>query len=442
MKTGVRQFDYFQILLAALICVLCGTSCAIDYTPATTGEPFRVALSLSPFSLNQFEDGYSFVIGDRTATTPEELQSIYRSLGSTEMFVRIATKRHKTYKEDGVTLDNTVDGAEDENANVHTFDQGIELCKIAAELDIPINPEIMGAYTYMDMDKLQAPRFEEYPEISALQNGKKWSELSLDEVCTVMEAYGAFVAEELLKTGCTINNWNIGNEANFGYAGIGLGAKTAVNPDLEDASDLRRYTASIFSLWWLKKEVWPYEARVLAATKKGILSAYSKLGMDASNVKFSTHIATVVFTTRAIVSFFETMAEYGYEMDVAGLSYYPSAPALAVDKWELLTRTVVRINHDLGIPVFIAEFSYPSGKMHGAFAGWNKKLKNYKHNEKGQADIYADVISWGRKYGLAGIRYWAPDYEGWYAMSMFNFDDNKQGTAKSILVNHKELVEE
>lgn len=78
----------------------------------------------------------------------------------------------------------------------------------------------MCAYTYMDMDKQQAPRFEEYPEIYALQNGKKWEELSLDEICTVLEAYGAFVAEAILSTGCTVNNWNLGNEANFGFAGI------------------------------------------------------------------------------------------------------------------------------------------------------------------------------------------------------------------------------
>ena len=170
-----RIINIFSAIFVVLIGVFC-TSCEIDYTPANT-DPFRVALSLSPFSLNQFEDGYSFIVGDKIATSPAELQSIYRDLGSTEMFVRIATKRHKTYQPDGVTLDNTVDGVEDENANVHTFDQAIELCKIAADLDIPINPEIMGAYTYMDMDKLQAPRFEEYPEFYALQNGKKFSEL-------------------------------------------------------------------------------------------------------------------------------------------------------------------------------------------------------------------------------------------------------------------------
>ena len=316
---------------------------------AENNEPFRVALSLSPFSLNQFEQGYSFNVNGRTASTPEELQQIYRELGSTEMYVRIATKRH-------VTAENTVDGVEDENANVHTFDQAIRLCQIAAELDIPINPEIMCAYTYMDMMNSQGPRFQEYPEIYALQQGKDWSELTLDEICTVLEAYGAFVAESILNTGCTVNNWNLGNEANFCFAGIGIGAKTAVNPKLAKASNLKRYLAPAFSIWWLKKHVWQYDAPAYAAVKRGVLSAYAKLGISDSLVKFSTHVATVVFPAKCSVKFFNYMKDHGYEMDVAG------------------------------------------------------------------------------------IRYWAPDYEGWYAMSMFEFS-NKVGTAKTILQNHKDLIE-
>jgi hypothetical protein len=77
--------------------------------------------------------------------------------------------------------------------------------------------------------------------------------------------------------------------------------------------------------------------------------------------------------------------------------------------------------------------------MEGPFAGWNKELKGYEKNQNGQADIYKDVISWGKTHGLAGIRYWAPDYEGWYTMSMYEFS-NKKGTAKTILKNHKEIV--
>lgn len=401
--------------------------------------PFRVALSLSPFSLNQFKEGYTFNVGDRTATTPAELQEIYRELGSTEMYVRLATKRHVTYNADG-SLDNTTDGKPDENANVHTFDQVIETCKLAASLNIPINPEVMCAYTYMDMDNTQAPRFEEYPEIYALQKGKKWEELSLEEICTVLEAYGEFVGRSILATGCTVNDWNIGNEANFGFAGIGMGQPNSFDKKLAKAGTLRRYLSALFGVWWLKKHVWRYEAEALAAVKNGILTAYQKAGKDASNVKFSTHIATVVSTPRCSAAFFKYMDRHGYEMQTAGISYYPSAPAMSLNKKRLLKKTVTRINKKTGLPVFIGEFSYPSGDMEGAFAGWNKKLKGYDKDQDGQAEIYKDVIKWGKKHEVAGIRYWAPDYKGWYSMSMFEFDENNVGTAKKILTNHKELV--
>ncbi len=404
----------------------------IKNTSKEESDDFRVALSLSPFSLNQFQKGYSFVVGDKTASTPEELQSIYRELGSTEMYVRVATKRH-------VTAEDLVDGVPDENANVHTFDQAIRLCQIAKTLDMPINPEIMCAYTYMDMDKQQAPRFDEYPEFNYLMNGKAWEELTLDEICTVLEAYGEFVGEAILSTGCTVENWNLGNEANFGFAGISMGLKTAVDPKLEKAGTLKKYTAPVFARGWLKKHVWKHNAQAYAAVKRGILNAYAKLGKDASQVKFSTHVATVVFPAGCTANFFKFMKENGYEMETAGISYYPSAPSMAVNKKGLLKKTVKKVNKKCGLNVFIGEFSYPSGKMEGPFAGWNKKVKGYKHDQQGQASIYADVVKWGKANGMAGIRYWAPDYEGWFAMSMFEFS-NQKGTAKTILTTHKDIL--
>lgn len=412
-------------------------------------EPFRVALSLSPFTLKQFQEGYTFVVGDRTATTPEELQQIYRDLGSTEMYVRLATKRHVTYNADG-TLDNTTDGKPDENANVHTFDQVIQTCRIAAELNIPINPEVMCAYIYMDMDGTQAPRFyeEDYPELYAkpefysIMHNKKWEELSLEDICTVLEIYGEFVADSILATGCTVNDWNLGNEANFGFAGIGIGTPNSFDQKLAKAGQMKRYMSSLFGLGWLKKHVWKYEAQMLASVKRGILNAYKHYpALDASKVKFSTHIATVTSTPRATASFFTYMAEHGYAVETAGISYYPSAPAMSTNKKKMLTKTVTRINKKCGVPVFIGEFSYPSQEMVGPFAGWNKQLKGYPKDQQGQADIYKDVIAWGKDHGLIGIRYWAPDYEGeWYPMSMFEFE-NKVGTAKTILINHKEIVQ-
>ena len=425
-----------------------------ENAPKNTGtitEPFRVALSLSPFTLNQFDAGYTFKVGNQTATTPTELQQIYKSLGSTEMYVRLATKRHKTYNPDG-TLDNTTDGKPDENANVHTFDQVMQTCRIAASLNIPINPEVMCAYIYMDMDGTQAPRFykSDYPELyatnptwaSILKDGNaKWEELSLEDICTVLEIYGEFVGDSILATGATVNDWNLGNEANFGFAGIGMGVANSFDQKLAKAGPMKRYMSSLFSLWWLKKHVWCYNVKQYAAIKRGILKAYAKAGKDASNVKFSTHIATVTSTPRASASFFKYMLENGYDMKTAGISYYPSAPAMSFNKKKLLTKTVTRINKKCGLPVFIGEFSYPSENMVGPFAGWNKQLKGYQKTQQGQADIYKDVIAWGKDHGLIGIRYWAPDYEGeWYPMCMFTFE-NKVGTAKTILLNHKEIVQ-
>ena len=420
------------------------------HAQAAAAGDFRVALSLSPFTLNQFDAGYTFKIGDQTAATPAELQQIYQSFGSTEMYVRLATKRHKTYNPDG-TLDNTTDGKPDENANVHTFDQVMQTCRIAAALNIPINPEVMCAYIYMDMDGTQAPRFykSDYPELYAtnptwakiLKDGNaKWEELSLDDICTVLEIYGEFVADSILATGATVNDWNLGNEANFGFAGIGIGVPNSFDRTLANAGAMKRYMSSLFSLWWLKKHVWCYNAKQYAAVKRGILKAYAKAGKDASNVKFSTHIATVTSTPRASASFFKYMAENGYEMQTAGISYYPSAPAMSLNKKKLLTKTVTRINKKCGVPVFIGEFSYPSQDMVGPFAGWNSQLGSYTKTQQGQHDIYRDVIAWGKDHGLIGIRYWAPDYEGeWYPMCMFTFE-NKVGTAKTILLNHKEIV--
>jgi len=419
--------------------------------PQINSDPFRVALSLSPFTLNQFEDGYTFKVGNQTATTPADLQKIYQSLGSTEMYVRLATKRHKTYNSDG-TLDNTTDGKKDENANVHTFDQVMQTCRIAASLNIPINPEVMCAYIYMDMDGTQAPRFykSDYPELYAtnptwariLQDGNaKWEELSLEDICTVLEIYGEFVGDSILATGATVNDWNLGNEANFGFAGIGIGMPNSFDKKLAKAGPMKRYMSSLFGLAWLKNHVWKYEAQTLAAVQRGIRKSYAKAGKDASKVKFSTHIATVVTTPRACASFFNYMTGHGYDMQTAGISYYPSAPSMSFNRKKLLTKTVTRINKKCDLPVFIGEFSYPSENMVGPFAGWNKQLKGYSKTQEGQADIYRDVIAWGKDHGLIGIRYWAPDYKGeWYPMSMFEFDDNKVGTAKIVLTNHKEIV--
>ena len=396
------------------------------YKPAKNDERFRMALSVSPFTATAFNNGYTYEFNGKNISSIEELEQMYIENGATEMYVRIATKRHTTDI-------NETDGKPDSNANVHTFDQAIDLCRLAAKLNIPINPEVMCAYTYMDMETQQAPRFEEYPEISSLQNGKDWTELSLDEINIILKAYGRFLATEILRTGCTVNNWNLGNEANFGFAGVSLGLKTAVNPKLEGVSNFLRYIYPTFNCRWLEKNIWKYNAKQFAAVKEGILKAYEDLEIDSSSVKFSTHIATVVMTPKACARYFNCLKKNGYEVDTAGISFYPSAPSLYLNSMTLFKKTVMNINKKCGKQVFIAEFAYPSGQMSGAFAGWNKETKRYKNTEEGQAKIYKDVINWGSTHGVIGIRYWAADYEDWGTMGLFKFE-NKHGIPKKGLV--------
>ena len=45
--------------------------------------------------------------------------------------------------------------------------------KLLEVFNIPINSEVILVYTYKDMEKQQASRFNEYPEIYKLQKGKE-----------------------------------------------------------------------------------------------------------------------------------------------------------------------------------------------------------------------------------------------------------------------------
>lgn len=381
---------------------------------------FRQALSVSPFSVDAFSNPYTYNANGIKATNKEELEQLYIAHGATEMFTRIATRRKPVMENDEI------------GDRYSSLEEGIELCKMAAKLNIPINPEIMCAYTYMDMDKQQAPDFHEYPEIYALQKGKAWEELSLEEMQVVLKAYGTFVATEILNTGCTVENWNIGNEANFGFAGVSIGLKTAVNPKLEGVTGWQKNVLPYLGNSWLKQNLWKYDAQLMKAVAEGITEAYKELGIDDSNVKFSTHIATVVSSVKNAKTYFNTLKEYGFPISVAGISYYPSAPSAYLNSMILYKKIVTTINKDCDLPVFIAEFSYPSGEVTGAYAGWNKVVKGYEFTPKGQAAIYEDVVEWGKNHGVIGIRYWAPDYKDWGSMSMFEYKDD-EAIGKEIL---------
>ena len=112
----------------------------LGFNVVETDEKFRYALSLSPFTSKSINEGYTYEYKGKQINTMKELEQLYIEKGATEMYVRIATKR-------SVTQEDIADGEKDTNANVHTFDQAMVLCQIAADLNIPINPEV-SIYIY------------------------------------------------------------------------------------------------------------------------------------------------------------------------------------------------------------------------------------------------------------------------------------------------------
>lgn len=121
---------------------------------------FRFALSISPFTPEMFERGYTYSAGGRTACSVEELQKLYVEHGATEVFARVATKRYD-------------DDKTEHHEREHTLERVLSYAKIAAKLNIPFNPEIGVFRLYSDMEGQTAPDFSEYPEIQ--RPDKEWN---------------------------------------------------------------------------------------------------------------------------------------------------------------------------------------------------------------------------------------------------------------------------
>jgi arabinogalactan endo-1,4-beta-galactosidase len=366
---------------------------------------FRVSLSVSPFTESLLARGIQFTDGTMTSNTLEEVQRLFVKYGATEVYARIATAPHATQ------------GPAD-----HSLARGLERARIAAKLGLPFNPEIGLFDVYGDV-RCQPP-----PDASI---DPHWTSLRLDQMTPLIRDYTAKVAREILATGAKVNVWDLGNEVEFGVAGVAVrpmpGAcdDTAGGPGWyhpPDQVDREIGKASVESLMrqpeskriaWLSAHVWPAEAKLLGAAAEGIRSVDAK-------AKFSTHISGMSATRPAqAVAFFQAMRSGGYSPDELGLSYYPSSTG---DSLAAFQQTVTEMRGKLDRPVFIAEFAYPSRPMEGGpFKSWSHPLAEYPLTPDGQAALIRAIVEWGRAHGLSGIRPWAPDLAvpGWAPMSFF-----------------------
>lgn len=371
----------------------------------------RVSLSVSPFTEMVLAAGSTFRDGQITATTVEQVQRLFLNHGANEVYARIATTRkYRTGFGD------------------HSMERGLERARMAAALHLPFNPELGLFNIYGDIRCQPAPDFSDYP---AIQLPGPWASLTLEQMTEVLRAYGAAAAREILATGVEVRMWDIGNEIEFGIAGVAVrpmpgscddtagGPNWYQPPDAIDAAIGKMTFQGLMQMpevnrsAWLAEHVWPHEAKLLAAVADGIRSA-------DPTARFSTHVSGIT----SAVAFFKAMKEGGFSADELGVSYYPTSSPWPPDRLQAFKDMAAAARRELERPIFIAEFGYPAAAMEGIFP-WNSPVAGYPQTPDGQANFLRDLVAWGaRERVLSGIRPWAPDLglSTWAPMSLFARD--------------------
>jgi len=394
--------------------------------PPAAGNNFRIGISVSPFTELAFRYGVTYTDGKVTAKTPEDLQKLFISHGANEVYARIATtQKYRTGFGD------------------HSMDRGLERARLAKALNLPFNPELGLFNLYGDVRCQPSPDFSDYPEIKV---PGAWTSLTLDQMLVALRLYGAAAARQIVGTGAKVRIWDLGNEVEFGVAGVAVqpmpgGCDGATKdpgwykaPDGVDPAIGKMAALELMKMpqaqriAWLQAHIWPHEAKMLAAVAEGIRSV-------DPHARFSTHVSGISSVLPAqAVAFFKAMKDGGFAADELGISYYPTSSPYPLDRLQAFKDMAMAVQHALGRPVFVTEFGYPAAKMEKGFI-WNDAVKNYPLSPEGQANFIRDLVAWGAGTGvLSGIRPWAPDLAapGWGPMSFFTLD-GKTATARPAL---------
>ena len=273
-----------SVIVALLLAVAFPGAAVSDSPWLPAGPaPFRVAISVSPFTELLFSTGIVYSDGKATAKTVEELQKMFVAHGANEVYARIATSRAKT------------PGFGD-----HSLDRGLMRARLAKSLGLPFNPELGLFKVYGDVRCQPAPDFSEYPE---LKIPAAWTALAIDQMLPILRSYGAIVAKMILETGVRVGTWDLGNEVDFGVAGVspqpmpggcddlGSGSKWYQPPDRVDreigenvgSGPPSETTGSGAGGMAANSRVKPYEAQIFAAVAEGVRS------VDPA-ARFSTHV--------------------------------------------------------------------------------------------------------------------------------------------------------
>ncbi|NIS80581.1 MAG: hypothetical protein GTO14_10340 [Anaerolineales bacterium] len=236
-----------------------------------------------------------------------------------------------------------------------------------------------------------------------------WAGLTVEERAEAIRDYARGVTQHFIDIGVDLDFYEIGNEIDYGIAGV-----------FADTNDPRDPASLMLSTW-------PDEAQLIQAAVQGIKGA-------DSDARIMLHIANS-WSPNFSLAFFKAMTKLGVDYDLVGLSYYPSA--FGPPHVNQFCKTLDRLSTEIGKTIVIAEVAYPAEVPSGGmFADWRHMIPGYPLTNEGQAWWVRDLLKgmWARG-DILGVYFFGPGFwfsgELWGPFALFD----GQGRARPAIAS-------
>lgn len=265
-------------------------------------------------------------------------------------------------------------------------DTAIQLAHAAQQRGMLVMPVLFLSESWADYVKQPAPA--------------AWQGLTPATRITAVRDYARATAQALRAGGITGDWYAVGNEVDFGICG-----------EFEERWDRR------FALAWMRREVWPRAAALIAAAQQGVRAANPQ-------AQFIIHL-TQWWNPDFCRAMLTAMREHGVSIDAIGLSYYPSAPMSEQRDMAAFFANADTLAKEFACPVIVCEYGYPAqAQFAGQFADWNHAAPGYPLTPAGQRQWLHDFLAGCRANPrVAGAFYWSPEWyagELWQAFALFD----------------------
>lgn len=195
----------------------------------------------------------------------------------------------------------------------------------------------------------------------------KWQNLQVEARAQAIREYMRETVNQFVQNGLSDHVYEIGNEIDYGVAGLFGETHLAQGDSTETISHLA-------------DDLWKNEARLLLGAIQGVKEA------DPQAI-IVLHIAHW-WNPQFAKAFFDFMDRNDVPFDVMGLSFYPSSGIVSLQQaiqnpgkgdadrsQELLKVTVKELYSMIRKPIIIAEYAYPSTPdIRGMFSWFNKQV--------------------------------------------------------------------